>query len=155
MAPSVKAPGNGSFFTVVDYPFRASYRVDFRKIAPTDRYIDESVFRLPVEATMASRRDTPLERLRGSVIRYEAPLEPAADEEDWVRLGKEDSEVRDTLRVYCQAVKVFGDHTVACEWLKTPIPALSGKAPAERLDTSEGRAIVRDILAKIEQGEFT
>ncbi|MCK0770313.1 MbcA/ParS/Xre antitoxin family protein [Chromohalobacter canadensis] len=104
---------------------------------------------------MASRRDTPLERLRGSVIRYEAPLEPAADEEDWVRLGKEDSEVRDTLRVYCQAVKVFGDHTVACEWLKTPIPALSGKAPAERLDTSEGRAIVRDILAKIEQGEFT
>lgn len=104
---------------------------------------------------MTDQRDTPLERLRGSVIRYEAPLEPAADEDDWAMFGKADSEVRDTLRVYCQALKVFEEDAIAQEWLETPSPVFSGKAPADLLGTSEGRAIVRDTLAKIEQGEFT
>lgn len=72
------------------------------------------------------------------------------------RLGKADSEaVLDTLRLYWQAVALFGDDNIAQEWLKTPLPALSGRAPAELLDTFEGRFLVRDTLTRIDQGEFT
>lgn len=72
------------------------------------------------------------------------------------RLGKTDSEaVLDTLRLYCQEVALFRDAKIAQEWLKTPLPAHSGKAPAELLDTFEGRFLVRDTLTRIDQGEFT
>lgn len=71
-------------------------------------------------------------------------------------LGKTDSEaVLDTLRMYCEAIELFEEDAIAQEWLETPSPVFSGKAPAELLDTFEGRSIVRDTLAKIEHGEFT
>lgn len=71
-------------------------------------------------------------------------------------IDKTDSEeVLDTLRVYFEAVNLFEDEAIAREWLRTPITALSHKAPVDYLDTFEGRSIVRATLARIDQGEFT
>ncbi|OHZ01209.1 antitoxin Xre/MbcA/ParS toxin-binding domain-containing protein [Salinicola sp. MIT1003] len=72
------------------------------------------------------------------------------------RLHRKDSEeVLDTLRVYREAVNVFGNVEVARDWLGTPINALSGSKPIDMFDTSEGRSLVRSILRKIEHGEFS
>lgn len=68
---------------------------------------------------------------------------------------KDSEEVLDTLRVYREAVKVFGDEDVARDWLETPVTALSGSKPIDMFDTSEGRSLVRATLRKIEHGEFS
>lgn len=68
---------------------------------------------------------------------------------------KDSEEVLDTLRVYREAVKVFGDEEVARDWLETPVMALSGSKPIDMFDTSEGRSLVRSTLRKIEHGEFS
>jgi len=64
-------------------------------------------------------------------------------------------EVLDTIRVFAQALQIWGDADTAKTWLNTPIPALSGEKPANLFDTFAGRNWVRQILHKIEQGEFT
>lgn len=69
------------------------------------------------------------------------------------RLNSE--EVLDLLRVYRQAIEVFGDKEVAVDWTKTPIPSLSGERPEDLFDTFEGRKWVSEVLKKIEYGEFS
>ncbi|PMR71748.1 hypothetical protein CR158_10360 [Halomonas heilongjiangensis] len=64
-------------------------------------------------------------------------------------------EVLDTLRLYYQASKLFGDPRVARQWLHCEIPALSGSRPVDLVDTSQGRDLVRQVLGKIEFGEFS
>jgi len=64
-------------------------------------------------------------------------------------------EMLDTIRLYSQAVDIFGDMEKVKEWLKTSIPALTGETPEALLDTFEGRHLVSQILRKIEYGEFT
>lgn len=39
-------------------------------------------------------------------------------------------------------------------WLDRPLPALSGKSPAEFMDTSDGRALVSDLLAQQQSGAY-
>lgn len=39
-------------------------------------------------------------------------------------------------------------------WLDRPLPALGGKRPGTLIDTSEGRAIVSDLLAQMESGAY-
>ena len=64
-------------------------------------------------------------------------------------------EVLDTIRVFAQALQVWGDADTAKTWLNTPVPALAGEEPLNLFDTFEGRDWVRQVLRKIEHGEFT
>ncbi len=71
------------------------------------------------------------------------------------KLNRVDSEeMLHTIRLYGQAVDVFGDLEKAKEWIKTPVPALSGEKPEALFDTFEGRNWVAQVLRKIEYGEF-
>ena len=64
-------------------------------------------------------------------------------------------EILDTLRVYFEASRIWGSHEAAREWLHAPVPALLGERPVNLFDTFEGRQWVRQVLRKIEYGEFT
>lgn len=71
-------------------------------------------------------------------------------------LSRADSEeVLDVLRVFYHTRQVFGDGDKALRWLNTPIPALSGEKPLDLFDTFEGRCLVREVLRKVEYGEFS
>lgn len=39
-------------------------------------------------------------------------------------------------------------------WLDRPQPALGGKPPAELMDTSDGRSIVSDLIARMQSGAY-
>lgn len=39
-------------------------------------------------------------------------------------------------------------------WLSQPLPALDRKSPATLMDTSEGRALISDLLAQIQSGAY-
>lgn len=71
-------------------------------------------------------------------------------------LGRTESEeVLDTLSVLRYATKVFEDAEIAREWMRCEVPALSGSRPVDLLDTFIGRKLVREVLGKIEHGEFS
>jgi len=71
------------------------------------------------------------------------------------RLSHVDSEeLLDTIRLYINVVKIFGDIDSAKDWLQMPSPALSGEKPEDLFDTFEGREWVTQVLRKIEYGEF-
>ncbi len=71
-------------------------------------------------------------------------------------LGRAQSEeVLDTIKLYVEAEKVFGDREIAEDWLHTPVPALSGSRPVDLFDTFAGRGMVRQALRKISFGEFS
>jgi len=63
-------------------------------------------------------------------------------------------EMLDTIRLFKQAVELFGDIESAKEWLNTPVSALKGEKPISLLDTYKGRRWVSQVLRKIEYGEF-
>lgn len=64
-------------------------------------------------------------------------------------------EVLDTIRVFALALQIWGDADTAKTWLNTSVPALAGDKPVNLFDTFEGRNWVRQVLHKIEYGEFT
>ena len=71
-------------------------------------------------------------------------------------LNRNDTEeILDTLRVYLQALQIFGDEQRAQEWLNSSVPALAGERPLNLFDTFEGRNLVRATLRKLEYGEFS
>mgnify|MGYP005862991173 CR=1 FL=1 len=71
------------------------------------------------------------------------------------RMNQVDSEeMLDTLRLYAQALDVFGDIDKVSEWMRTPLPVFSGESPESLLDTFEGREWVSQVLRKITYGEF-
>jgi len=71
-------------------------------------------------------------------------------------LGRTESEeVLDTLRLIRQAQAVFDSPEIAADWLESPVPALAGESPLALCDTFQGRRLVREVLAKIEHGEFS
>ena len=71
------------------------------------------------------------------------------------KMNRVDSEeMLDTIRLYGQALRVFGDMNKAKEWIQTPLPAFSGERPEALFDTFEGRNWVSQVLRKIECGEF-
>lgn len=70
-------------------------------------------------------------------------------------LSPRDSEkVLDIFRVITQAINLWGDRETAIEWLNTPIPALTENKPVDLCDTFDGRNWVREVLRKIELGEY-
>ncbi len=71
-------------------------------------------------------------------------------------MGRTDSEeLLDMIRIYKQAIDIFGSKEKAIEWIKTPLSALSGESPETLFDTFEGRQWVAQILRKIQYGEFS
>ena len=60
----------------------------------------------------------------------------------------------DTLRTFAAAAAAFGDLDRAQDWLDTALPALGGDRPIDICDTFEGRRLVREIIRKVEYGEF-
>lgn len=64
-------------------------------------------------------------------------------------------EVLDALRLFAEAQRIWGGLDTAGAWLDTPIPALAGERPLDLFDTFEGRQWVREVLRKIEFGEFS
>ncbi len=71
-------------------------------------------------------------------------------------LNRVDSEeVLDTLRIFLEATRIWGDTDHAKTWLNTSIAALAGAKPIDLFDTFEGRNWVRQVLRKIEHGEFS
>ncbi len=72
------------------------------------------------------------------------------------KMNRVDSEeMLDTIRLYFQALGVFGEMDKVKEWVKTSTPALAGETPEALFDTFEGRNLISQILRKIEYGEFT
>ncbi len=72
------------------------------------------------------------------------------------KMNRTDSEeMLDTIRLYSQALSVFGDMERAKEWIHSPLPIFSGERPEALFDTFEGRNWVSQVLRKIEYGEFT
>ena len=71
------------------------------------------------------------------------------------KMNRVDSEeTLDALRLYGQAIKVFGSLEKANEWIRMPVPALAGEKPEALFDTFEGRNWISQALRKIEYGEF-
>ena len=60
----------------------------------------------------------------------------------------------DTLRIFAAAAAAFGGLERAQDWLGTALPALGGDRPIDLCDTFEGRRLVREIIRKVEYGEF-
>ena len=60
----------------------------------------------------------------------------------------------DTLRLFAAAADAFGGLDRAQDWLGTALPALGGDRPIDLCDTFEGRRLVREIIRKVEYGEF-
>lgn len=70
-------------------------------------------------------------------------------------LNTRDSEkFLDTLSIYTEATRIFGELDTARLWLNSSLPTLAGDKPEALLDTYKGRELVRQILRKIEYGEF-
>ena len=63
-------------------------------------------------------------------------------------------EILDLIRLYGEAARIFGDLSLAKDWMQTPVTALSGETPESLCDTFEGREWVAQVLRKIEYGEF-
>lgn len=53
------------------------------------------------------------------------------------------------------AISIFGNAVKVELWLNTPIHALNGDTPIERLKIGDGENDVRAVLNKIESGEFS
>ena len=71
------------------------------------------------------------------------------------KMSRIDSEeMLDTIRLYGQALRVFGEMEKAKEWIQTPLPVFSGARPESLFDTFEGRNWVSQALRKIEYAEF-
>ena len=71
-------------------------------------------------------------------------------------MSRTDSEeLLDMIRIYKQAMEVFGSKEKAVEWIKTPLSTLSGESPENLFDTFEGRHWVSQVLRKIQYGEFS
>jgi putative toxin-antitoxin system antitoxin component (TIGR02293 family) len=70
-------------------------------------------------------------------------------------LGKTESEaILDLIRLFAYAVTVLDSDDIVREWLSCEITALSGSRPIDVMDTFQGRAMVRDVLSRIQCGEF-
>lgn len=60
----------------------------------------------------------------------------------------------DLLRVYIQAAKIYGSLDLAKEWMRSSIPTLGGEIPVNMLDLHAGREVVRQVLRRMEFGEY-
>jgi putative toxin-antitoxin system antitoxin component (TIGR02293 family) len=52
--------------------------------------------------------------------------------------------------IVAQAIAVFGDERKASHWFDTPLPLFDNRTPSELLEAEEGKALVEQILLRIE-----
>lgn len=75
---------------------------------------------------------------------------------DTERLPRNVSElVLDVICLYVKTSEIFGSKESAIAWLNSSIEALDGHSPIDISDTFEGRRWIRELLDKIECGEFS
>ena len=60
----------------------------------------------------------------------------------------------DTLRTFAAAATAFGGLERTQDWLDTALPTLRGDRPIDLCDMFAGRRLVREIIRKVEYGEF-
>lgn len=71
------------------------------------------------------------------------------------KMNRVDSEeMLDTIRLYEQACRIFGNMDKTKEWIQTPLSVFNGERPEALFDTFEGRNWISQVLRKIEHGEF-
>ena len=58
------------------------------------------------------------------------------------------------IRIFDQAVRVFGDREKALHWLRKPLRRFSGRTPLEMLPTEFGARMVEEALGQIDFGMF-
>lgn len=63
--------------------------------------------------------------------------------------------VLDIARVLSLSISVWESQDLAAQWLKSPVPALTGLTPMSLMDSYEGRRWVMSVLDKIEVGQFS
>lgn len=102
---------------------------------------------------MTNRRDTPRGRLRGSVIKCEAPLEPAAEEEDWAVLGTDEPEEHIAIAVSRAAIEMLGviEQRQTAGYIMRPW-GLGGSAPSM---SCKKTLSMLDLIGRIEHGVYT
>jgi putative toxin-antitoxin system antitoxin component (TIGR02293 family) len=60
-----------------------------------------------------------------------------------------------------QMIAESGDHNKfdagkwVAAWLATPLPALGGRCPGTLMDTAEGRALVADLVSRMQSGAYS
>ncbi|WP_411971104.1 antitoxin Xre/MbcA/ParS toxin-binding domain-containing protein [Halomonas rhizosphaerae] len=64
-------------------------------------------------------------------------------------------QILDLLSLFSYSSSIFDSDDIVRGWFSCEIPALSGSRPINLLDTFQGRAMVRDVLGRIERGEFS
>ena len=57
-------------------------------------------------------------------------------------------------RISAETDRVFANPDKADRWLRTPTPALGGRAPLELLKTEAGACVVEELLGQIDHGMF-
>lgn len=103
---------------------------------------------------MTNRRYTPHDRLRESALKHEAPLEPAAEEEEWSLIGTDEPEEQIAIEVWRAAIKLFeGDRTEADRWLHHEALGLGWKCPIDVMQEDPQKVL--DLIARIEHGVYT
>ncbi|MDW7748897.1 MbcA/ParS/Xre antitoxin family protein [Halomonas sp.] len=103
---------------------------------------------------MTKRSDKPYERLRRSVVKYEAPLEPAAEKEDWAMLGTDESEEKIAIAIWRAAIEMFGGYrTAADRWLHHESMGLGWKRPIDVMQEDPQQLL--DLIGRIEHGVYT
>ncbi|CAO1661431.1 MULTISPECIES: antitoxin Xre/MbcA/ParS toxin-binding domain-containing protein [Vreelandella] len=128
---------------------------------PRDVYADQVAFIRAVREGLSGRvLQRAINALRGDRDVFVRLLE--TDSGNLHRLYKrkalgraQSEEVLDTLKLYVETGQVFGDRDIAQEWLHSEVRALNGSRPIDLFDTFTGREMVRDVLGKIEFGEFS
>lgn len=58
------------------------------------------------------------------------------------------------VRIYDQAVQVFGDRDKAIQWLNRPKKRFDERAPIQMLRTDLGGRMVEEMLGQIDEGMF-
>lgn len=54
------------------------------------------------------------------------------------------------LKIYGEAMFVFGSSKLVSNWLTTPVPAFGNRTPEELVETESGRAKIRSRLKELE-----
>ncbi len=114
--------------------------------------------------TLTQRMQIPRERLYSSLHLARATIDRKI--KNRARLSQDESEhVLAIARLVGQAdamvqgsgvaSKDFDAATWVAAWLQRPHPALAGRAPAELVDTADGRNMVADLLGQQQSGAYS
>jgi putative toxin-antitoxin system antitoxin component (TIGR02293 family) len=134
------------------YPFDAIERVELVKEGvPADLLVliseDMAITRDKLYATIGLARATVNRKLREQQVLSQDESERVLGIARLV--GQVDAMVKESGNP-----KGFDAAKWVAAWLDRPQPALGGKRPAELMDTSDGRSIVSDLIARMQSGAY-